>query len=206
MNFGTAAQLKADTAEGVALALGYLATRRGNRLGVATFGGSTPAILPPRQGRSGLHGLLTMLRRDPEEDGAPGATLRDALNRASAIASHRGLVVVVSDFRGSGEWQSPLVQLAARHAVFAIEVTDRREQELPDIGELQLIDPETGRVLRVDTTDRRLRERFAVAAREERQRLAATFRRAGVEHARLTTDGDWLRQLSAFLRRNGRRP
>ena len=62
MQFGTADRRKADVAEGVAIALGHLATRRGNRLGIATFGSAEPLSLPPRQGRVGLVGLLSALR------------------------------------------------------------------------------------------------------------------------------------------------
>src|SRR3712207_8027802 len=58
MAFGTADRLKVDVAEGVANAVGRLATRRGNRLGVMTFGGPEPRVLPPRQGRAGLHGAI----------------------------------------------------------------------------------------------------------------------------------------------------
>src|ERR671935_2597128 len=65
MKFGTADRRKADVAEGVAIAIGHLATRRGNRLGVVTFGDGEPRALPPRQGRVGLLGLLTALHREP---------------------------------------------------------------------------------------------------------------------------------------------
>jgi uncharacterized protein (DUF58 family) len=88
--------------------------------------------------------------------------------------------------------------------VLAVEVRDPREQELADVGELRLVDPETGKQLRVDTGDRRLRERFAVAAEDERRALAASLATAGVGHVALSTHGDWLRPLAAFLRR-GRR-
>src|SRR3954468_11743803 len=66
MEFGTADRRKADVAEGVALAIGHLATRRGNRLGVITYGGDHSVTLPPRQGRVGLLGLLRALRAEGE--------------------------------------------------------------------------------------------------------------------------------------------
>src|SRR5688572_18553139 len=66
MTFGTADRRKADVAEGVALAVGHVATRRGNRLGIATFGGTAPRAVPPRQGRAGLLGLLLALRADDQ--------------------------------------------------------------------------------------------------------------------------------------------
>lgn len=202
MQFGTADRRKADVAEGVAVALGHLATRRGNRLGVVTFGGETAQALPPRQGRAGLVGLLSALRRESSEGGAGADSLGEALARTGALARQKSLVVVVSDFRGPRDWRRPLLELAGRHDVVAVEIRDPREQELSNVGLLWLVDPETGRQLRVDTRSRRLRERFAVAATAERTEVARTFGSAGVRHVVLTTSGDWLRTLVVFLRRS----
>jgi uncharacterized protein (DUF58 family) len=202
MRFGTADRRKADVAEGVALALGHVATRRGNRLGVVTFGDDHPRSLPPRQGRAGLLGLLGTLRREPDDDAPAGATsLGEALSRTSALARQPSLVLVVSDFRGSLDWRRPLLGLAGRHDVVAVEIRDPREQELPNAGELWLVDPETGRQLRVDTRSAKLRARFAAAAAQERSGLARTLTSVGVRHVVLSTQGDWLRPLAIFLRR-----
>ena len=206
MSFGTADRRKADVAEGVALALGYLATRRGNRLGVVTFGGSSPALLPPRRGREALLTTLLQLRTAPDEEGTGVTPLGPALARAAAAAQRRGLVAIVGDFRGPDDWAAPLRDLAARHEVLAVEIRDPREQELPNVGHLSLVDPETGQRLRVDTRSRRLRERFAAAAADERAGLERRLRSAGVDHIVLSTEGDWLRSLVGALRtRGGRR-
>ena len=204
MQFGTADRRKADVAEGVAVAVGHVATRRGNRLGVVTFGDDSAQTLPPHQGRSGLLGLLGVVRaeRDANDGGRVGATsLGDAVRRTEALARRRALVVVVSDFRGPFDWRLPLLHLAGRHDVLAVEIRDPREQDLPNAGELWLVDPETGRQLRVDTRSEKLRRRFAEAAREERRAVARTLSSVGVRHVVLSTSGDWLRQLAVFLRR-----
>jgi uncharacterized protein (DUF58 family) len=204
MEFGTADRRKADVAEGVAMAIGHLATRRGNRLGVLTFGGEHSITLPPRQGRVGLLGLLRALRAEGESKHG-SASLAEALRRTASVAQQRALVVVVSDFRGPLTWRKELLQLAGGHDVLAIEIRDPREQELPDAGELWLVDPETGRQLRVDTGDQRLRARFAEAAAVERSGLARMLTSLGVRHVVLSTKGEWLRQLAAFLRKAQRR-
>ena len=202
MQFGTADRRKADVAEGVSVAIGHLSTRRGNRLGVVTFGGEEHRAIPPRQGRVGLVGLLAALRSEPPPEGPGTTTLGDALRRTGALARQRSLVVVVSDFRGNRAWRRPLLGLAGHHDVVCVEVRDPREQELTDVGLLYLVDPETGRQLRVDTRSRRLRERFAVAASAERVELARSLSSAGARHVVLTTSGDWLRPLVTFLRRS----
>jgi uncharacterized protein (DUF58 family) len=200
MSFGTADRRKADVAEGVAMAVGYAATRRGNRLGTIAFG-AEPLVERPRQGRRALLDAMELLRGLPP---AGTGTLREALELADRVTRQRALVVIVSDFRGPPDWRAPLLRLAGRHAVLAVEVRDPREQELADVGELRLVDPETGRQLRVDTSDRRLRERFATAAADERRALVASLSTAGAKHVALSTEGDWLRPLAGFLRR-GRR-
>ena len=130
--------------------------------------------------------------------------MREALELTDRVATQRSLVIVVSDFRGPLDWRAPLLRLAGRHTLLAVEVRDPREQELADVGELRLVDPETGRQLRVDTGDRRLRERFSQVAAAERSALQASLATAGVGHVALSTEGDWLRPLAAFLRRGKR--
>lgn len=205
MQFGTVNRRKADVAEGVALALGHLTTRRGNRLGVMTFGERKWLTLPPRQGQRALLSTLAAVRREPEPEGTGATSLGEVLRRAGRLVRQRTLVVVVSDFRGPRDWRRALVQLTGRHEVLAIEIQDPREGELPDIGEVCFLDPETQRTLRVDTSSRRLRERFAAAAAEERHDLARVVRSAGARHLTLSTSSDWLRPLASFLDRSPRR-
>jgi uncharacterized protein (DUF58 family) len=201
MTFGTADRRKADVAEGVSLAIGHVATRRGNRLGVVTFGDANPRGIPARQGKMGLIGLLAALRREATDERVGPTSLGEAARRTAALARQRSLVVLVSDFRGPLDWRRPVLQLAGHHDVVAVEIRDRREQELPNAGELWLVDPETGRQLRVDTRDRRLRARFAAAAADEHTGLARALASLGVRHTVLTTSGDWLRSLALFLGR-----
>ena len=201
MQFGTAERRKADVADGVAVALGHVATRRGNRLGLVAFGQGDLQVARPRQGRVGLVGTLTALHRaDGGQDGTP-TSLAEALVHTAAAARQRSIVAVVSDFRGPNDWRRPLLDLAARHDLIAVEIRDPREETLPNAGTLWLVDPETGRQLRVDTRSRRLRERFAAAAAAERAEVAHLLASAGARHVVLSTRGDWLRALAIFLRR-----
>ena len=205
MSFGTAERRKADVAEGVALALGHLASRRGNRLGLVGFGGETPQVIPPRAGRAGMLGLLLALRREPVLEGGGATSLGEALGLVSRMARQRSLVTIVSDFRGPRDWRPPLLRLAGGHDVLAIEIRDPREETLPNVGELRLVDPETGRQLRVDTASSRLRERFQAAAAAERAEVAGELASLGVGHVVVSTEGDWLRPLAHHLRRRSGR-
>jgi uncharacterized protein (DUF58 family) len=203
MQFGTGDRRKADVAAGVAFGIGHVATRRGNRLGVVTFGDERPTTLPPAQGRQGLLGLIAALAREPEASAVGATSLGAALTSVGAVARQRGIVAVVSDFRGPLDWRTPLLRVLDRHDVLAIEIRDPREQALPNVGEIWLVDPETGRQVRVDTRSAALRERFAAAADEERSGVARVLSALAVPHVVLSTSGDWLRPFAAFL--GGRR-
>ena len=197
MAFGTADRRKDDVALGVALALGHAASVRGNRVGLVAFGQGPPAPLPPRQGRTGLVGVWSALHEDG--DGvAPG--LAGALAGVGAAARQRALVALVSDFRGPLDWQARLLDLAGRHDILAVEIRDPREGVLEDVGEVWFADPETGERVRVDTSDLRLRQRFAEAAADERRTVATALARVGASHVVLSTHGDWLRELAVHLR------
>ena len=160
-----------------------------------------------RRGRAApaCSGLLLSLRREPVLEGGGATSLGAALGLVSRLARQRSLVAVVSDFRGPRDWRPPLLQLAGGHDVLAVEIRDPREETLPNVGELRLVDPETGRQLRVDTASARLRERFAAAAAAERAEVARELTSLGVGHVVLSTEGDWLRPLASHLRRHGGR-
>jgi uncharacterized protein (DUF58 family) len=205
MHFGTADRRKADVAEGVALVVARFAARRANRLGVVTFGAGPERVLPPAAGRRGLLRVLGALREEPPDEGGGPTSPAGALELVARSRTSAGLVVLVSDFRGRRDWQQPLAEVAGRHSVLAVEVGDPREEQLVDVGELTLVDPESGRVLRVDTGDRRLRREFELRAAEERSALAAEFRRLRIWHVRLSTAGPWLGVLAGRFGRPRRR-
>jgi uncharacterized protein (DUF58 family) len=196
MHFGTADRRKADVAEGAALVVGRFAARRGNRLGVVTFGAGRETVAPPKGGNRGMLGLLRAIATEPPEEGGGETSPARALGLVGAIRTTPGVVVIVSDFRGPRDWVTALTEVAGRHAVIALEVTDPREEALVDVGELTLVDPETGQTLRVDTGDRHLRAAFDEAASADRAALAAVFRRLAIRHLRLSTDGPWLPALA----------
>ena len=198
MTFGTADRRKADVAEGVVLAVGHAATRRGNRLGLVAFGAEEPEFRRPRQGRRALLLTLEALRDAPGGKG----DLAEALRLVDGLAVQRSLVVVVSDFRGPRDWRLPLLSVAGRHPTLAVEIRDPREQELADVGELRLVDPETGRRLRVDTSDRGSASGSPPPRPRSGTALVRELSSAGVPHVALSTEGDWLRPLAGFLKRS----
>ncbi|WCB95956.1 hypothetical protein DSM104299_04708 [Baekduia alba] len=201
MAFGTASRLKADVAEGVALAVGRLALRHAGRIGIATFGDGDTRVQPPRGSKAGLVALRRTLGAGNAVDGMhdPHA-LANALGRVGKVARLPGLVVVISDFREQRDWARQMGVLRARHAVLAVEVHDPREASIPPVGRIAVVDPETGRRTEVDTSRPQIRQRFEALEAERRATLASELRRLRVDHAPLRTDEDWLLQLGRRLR------
>ncbi len=101
--------------------------------------------------------------------------------------------------RGPADWERPLRGLSARHELLAIEVLDPRELELPDVGLLTVVDPESGQTLEVPTGNAEFRARFAEGAAAQREEIAAGLRRAGAGHLKLRTDRDWLMDVVRFV-------
>jgi uncharacterized protein (DUF58 family) len=201
MAFGTARRLKADVAEGAALVFGRVAVRRAGSVGLVTFGAGSPRVLPPRGSRPGMVALRRELAAGVAPDGQhdPEA-LAGALARAGRLAGQPGLVVAISDFREQRAWERPLGSLRVRHSVLAVEIVDPREADLPAVGHLMLVDPETGARVEVNTSRRRVRERFAELERERRQGVATELRRLRVKQTTLSTSDDWLVELGRQLR------
>lgn len=218
MSFGTARSEKRAVAIALAAAFGHLAGGPGDRLGGIVLSDGVRRV-PARPGRLASHALLHVLQTTRPVDG-PGPSLADGLRVVASPPRRRGLVVVVSDLLdgasnhsgGEPSWARPLRTLARRHDVVVVEVVDPRELELPSVGVLRLVDPESGRHLEVQTGSRRLRERYAETATARRDAHAAAVRQAGAGHVVLRTDRDWLVSLAGYLaarrrtRGTGRRP
>ncbi len=217
LDFGTGRWLKRDVAVAAAAALVHLTVRGGNRIGAVVGTGAPTAArtgrwrgtpppagpgtlvrLPARAGRKEAQGLLraiagTEIRPGRSDLGA----LVDLLNRPPR---RRGVAVVISDFLAPPpQWGRPIRKLRVRHDVLAIEVVDPRELELPDVGVLPVVDPETGELHEVQTADPGLRHRYAAAATAQRTAVAAELRAAGAAHLRLRTDRDWLLDMVRFV-------
>jgi uncharacterized protein (DUF58 family) len=201
MAFGTERRLKADVAEGVALVFGRLGVRRAGSVGLVGFGASEPRMLPPRGSKPAIVALRSLLAEGVAPDGQHDPSgLAGAARRVGRLARQPGLVVVISDFRDQTSWERPLGSLRVRHSVLAIEILDPRELELPRVGHLALVDPESGQRIAIDTSRRRVRERFASLERERRAALSRELRSLRIDQVTLSTGEDWLLSLGRQLR------
>ena len=196
LDFGARVKKQAVSAEFVGV-LARLLTRHGNRVGALCYGSAVDTVVPARSGRRHVLHLLHVLLARPVTKPAP-TQLASLLDHAARIVPRRSLVFVVSDFISAPGWEEALAQLALRHEVIAVRLSDPLEHELPDIGMLLLQDAESNEQLFVDTHDGAFRRRFAELAEAREEGLRDSFAHAGVDALELSTDSDLLDALLRF--------
>ena len=124
--------------------------------------------------------------------------LRGGIEALRRPQRKRGLAVVISDFLGDIDWQRSLRAISARHDLLAVEVIDPRDLSLPDVGDVVLHDPETGRT-REFTVTPALRADFAAAAQRHREQVEQALRSCGAPVLTLQTDRDWIADVVRFV-------
>ncbi len=215
MHFGTAAMEKRDLAVAAVATMGLLTFRVGDRFGGYVLRRGGLKRWPARTGRLALFGLLRSLLSEPATDSAATpVSLADAVTAVARAQRKRGLRVVVSDFidltdaatdpETPPSWEKPMRELAARHQVIAVEIIDPRELDIPNVGTVLLEDAETGEVRELNTGSKKVRQRYAAAARVQRERTARALRRSGAAHLVLRTDRDWVADTARFALKHRR--
>jgi uncharacterized protein (DUF58 family) len=197
LDFGTAACEKRDLAVAALAAVTHLTAGGGNRIGVVVSTGATTLRIPARGGLTHAQGMLRTVARSARAPIGTRGDLAAAVESLRRPPRRRGLAVVISDFLGEPVWERSLRALSGRHELLAVEVVDPRELELPEVGTVVLLDPESGRQREVETTALLCRE-YAAAAAAHRDRVAAALRRSGAGHLRLRTDSDWVADIVRF--------
>ena len=214
-HFGTHGRMKAELAAELAAVLALSAVRNNDRVGLLIFTDRIEHFVPPKKGRRHVLRLIRdVLAFRPS---GRGTDLAGALEYAARVLRHRAIVFVLSDFiptsvpseatpdDARARFERVLRATARRHDVVAISLTDTAEEELPDVGLLVLRDPETGRVVPIDTSAARVRSAYALLVDREREQLRRLFRRQAVDEVEVRTDESYIRPLLAFFRRRERK-
>jgi len=185
---------KQDVLTELALILARLLGRNGNRVGAVLYDTGTARIVPTGTGRGQALRVGRELERVPDSRSAATTDLAAMLDTVASLA-RRSLVVVISDFIGTGEWERPLIRLAHRNDVVALQVVDGADDALPEAGLIVVEDAETGEQVFVDSADPWFRERFRNGVDERDAALRSGMRRAGVPLHRVDTGSDLVTTL-----------
>ncbi len=208
--FGTSkSKLRLSAEVGAVLAMA--AARNNDLVGLHLIGAKERLHLPPSKGRT--HTLRIMRELLGAEPAERPSELAEELDELGRSLKRRAVVFVVSDLlsglnaedEGEPSWGRPLRMLARKHEVVALTVEDPRENALPDVGMLRMVDPVTGRRILVDTGSRSVRARYAAAAARDHAAIDRALGRARVDRVRLATDRGFGNDLARYLQSRERR-
>ncbi len=201
--FGSGAKLKNEVAAEVAALVAYPAIKSNDRVGLIIFSDRIEHYIPPKKGRAHVWRVIRdILGFRPSRR---RTDLGGALEYLGKVTPRRVVVFVISDFLDE-DFGERLRIAASRHDVTAVAVGDRREEELPRIGLIELEDAETGERVLVDTYDRDLLRGFDLLGREDRGRASELFRAAGVGEVRVRADDEgWIDALVRYFHEREKR-
>jgi uncharacterized protein (DUF58 family) len=205
VDFGSGELRKRNISAEFVAVIARLLTRHGNRVGAMLYGTGVDTVIPTRTGRRHVLHLLNSMQGRDSAGGTGPTRLDELLRSAASLVKRRSTLFVISDFISEPGWEKPLAQLAQRHEVVAVRVTDPLELELPDLGLLTLRDAETGEHVVVDTHDAGFRRRFARIAAQREAELREALARAGVDALELATDADLVDAIVRFIDMRKRR-
>jgi len=200
MDFGTVQQFKRQVAVDFAGVAAYIIARHGDKVGAIGFPTRTGELfVPPRTGRQQPLRIVHALAAEPPVSGGGRTDLGAVLQQLGRIVRRRSLLFLISDFHSPDGWDAALAELGKRHDVIAVRIEDPRERELPDVGGIYLEDPETGRQVWVDTSDRNVRDVYRRLVETRDVRLAELMRRASVDMLQLSTGASLVDPLLKFV-------
>ena len=200
--FGSA-RAKAELAAEITCLLALTAIRNQDKIGLILFSDHIVKHLPPRKGRTAVMRLVREVLA-ASEDTRDGTDLAGALRFLSQIQKRKAVVFLVSDFQATG-YEASLRVLARRHDLIACDISDPAEFALPNLGLVELQDPETGELLLADTSSSALRRAFAENAAVERAALERILRRCSIDTLRLSTATPLINEVRALFQRRARR-
>ncbi len=197
-NFGTLSQMKRDMMAEVAATLAFSTIANNDKVGVIFFSDKIEKFIPAKKGKTHvLHIIRELLSFEPT---SIGTDIAQALQYFSNAQKRHCTAFLISDFIGAGAMYKPLLIASNRHEVNAIQIYDRREAELPNVGLVKFHDAETGGDLWVDTAIASLRNNYAQAWRDNQDEMQQLFTRTGINHISIRTDEDYVKALMHLFR------
>ena len=197
-HFGTLSQMKRDMMAEVAATLAFSTIANNDKVGVIFFSDKIEKFIPAQKGKTHvLHIIRELLSFEPT---STGTDIAQALQYFSNAQKRHCTAFLISDFIGAENIDKPLLIASNRHEVNAIQIYDRRETELPNIGLVKFHDAETGQDLWVDTSINAVREQYANEWKKNQQRMEQLFTRTGVKNIAVRTDEDYVRALMQLFK------
>jgi uncharacterized protein (DUF58 family) len=195
--FGSVAQPKHETLAEVAALLAFSAIKNNDRVGLILFTDRVEKFVPPKKGKSHVMRVVTeILTAQPEHR---GTDVRCALDLLGHVQKRKCVAFLISDFIAGG-YERSLRLASRRHDLIPIQISDPREETLPDLGLVLAEDLETGELVEVDTSDREVRELYAARVARQRGEREQLFRRLDLDHLTIHTHQPYVRPIAELFR------
>jgi len=202
-SYGSVARSKAELAAEVTALLALTAIKNQDKIGLILFSDRIVKYIPPRKGRQPVMRIVREVLA-AEDDATGGTDIAGAIRFLNGVQKRKCVVFLVSDFQDAG-YEKLLRVVARRHDVVCVTVGDPAERILPNAGLAELEDPETGELVLVDTSDRRVRAAFSDQAAQEEEALLRFLSRSGIDHISLSTARPYVNEVRALFKRRARK-
>ena len=201
LDFGTSKQMKKDMVTEIAATIAFSAIQNNDKIGVIFFSDKIEKFIPPKKGRKHiLYIIRELLDFKPESS---RTNLQCAIEYLTNVLKKRCTAFMLSDFIDDNDFKNALTVANRKHDVVAVQVYDRRMEELPDVGLMLVRDAETGHEEWIDTSSKSLRKAHYEWWMERQKKLNDTFNLCNVDSVSVRTDQDYVRALlNLFAKRN----
>jgi len=199
--FGTVKQLKSEVIIEICALLAFSAINNNDKVGVIFFSNQIEKFIPPKKGRQHILRIIReLLDFEPEQQGTDIGLAMEYFNN---VIKKRSICFVLSDFL-SQTYEKPLRVAARRHDIIGVHVSDRREQELPNVGLVRATDAETGAVHWLDTGSRKVRKDYAQWHQDHLQYFTSVFQKSGADRVSILTNESYVNALLKFFQGRGK--
>lgn len=198
--FGTVDQMKNEILTEICAVLAFSAINNNDKVGVLFFSDRVEKFIPPKKGKQHILRIIRELI-DFQPEGQ-GTDLAEALQYFNNVNKKRTICFILSDFMAKG-YEQALRIIARRHDVVGVHLSDPREAELPNVGLVQMHDPEQGSIAWVDTGSRRVREDYKKNFEDTFEYFKTTFRRSGADFVNIRTNESYVNALLKFFKKRG---
>lgn len=200
--FGSVERFKNELAAELCAVLAFSAIKNNDKVGLIIFTDEVELYVRPDKGRKHvLRVIREVLFFEPE---GRGTNIPEALHFLNGVTKRRAVAFLVSDFMET-DHETPLRIANRRHDIIAVTVTDPREEELPNVGLINVRDAESGKEVMVDTSDRTVRRAYADAAAKRARDRDEIFQRTRVDAIHVRTDESYIEEIYRFFRMRERR-
>ena len=200
-NFGAVGVEKNEMMAEIAATLAFSAIQNNDKVGVIFFTDKVEKFIPPKKGRK--HILLVIRELLDFKTESRGTNIGTVLEYLTSAIKKRCATFLISDFIDTGDYYKAMSIAGRKHDLTAIQVYDKREANLPNVGLMKVEDAETGAVKWVNTSSSNVRNAYKKWWYERQQAMNDTLMRCNVDIASVATDEDYAKSLMALFKKRG---